>query len=324
MRSFALLSIFSLGACLSEEKQGQCVIDSASAVSDAMDATLFIWAASKRCGVSGEEGKCTVDVTSAVSSVNAVVNVILKVLDECHSLKVEHKECFIAASELSKNTAALAAASGDIASKCPAKDAHHSGHKMHVAPKILCTMNMKNTIQNLFKGIQAVKNLKEGCEETGHHKKKCAVESIEVAAAFIGMGEYMVGAVGECERAEFHSKHSTHDDICAEGSLALIHHTAEVAKASVQLSRKCKESLKQRVAPVVPPPATNTAWSSMVTKLYSGETDDVPDKPSMSMGLMILMPFSMVAAYYGGRYYVTRQSDYDRLVTVASDNEGEE
>jgi len=62
MRTFTLLSVIALVAASDLEKQGDCVVDGAEAVSDLMDSTMFIWASIQRCGdhpgVGGHEVKC--------------------------------------------------------------------------------------------------------------------------------------------------------------------------------------------------------------------------------------------------------------------------
>merc|ERR1712118_432430 len=87
--------------------KGQCLVDSGEAVSDAMDAALFIWSAAKRCGKANLELKCAIDITAAVKSVNSMVNVLLRTLDKCDALHGANKACGMQASKLTEYTAGL-------------------------------------------------------------------------------------------------------------------------------------------------------------------------------------------------------------------------
>merc|ERR550537_268348 len=118
MRSFLLLSLVGLVASPSSVEQAQCAVDSGEAVSDATDAAMFIWAASKRCGKVGMDVKCEIDASASVKSVNSMINVILKAVNKCDGLHTANKACALKASGLTEHTAALSAAAGMAYNKC--------------------------------------------------------------------------------------------------------------------------------------------------------------------------------------------------------------
>lgn len=150
MKQFLIFPLISIASA------GMCIIDSGEAVSDAMDAFMFTWAAMKRCGPSQEAPaqpvkgashtsfqipveeplKCEIDIASAVKSVNSMVNVVLEAVEKCHGFHIMNGECVVVAGSLSEHTAGLAAASGEVLRECDvekvrATGAHHSESSSH-------------------------------------------------------------------------------------------------------------------------------------------------------------------------------------------------
>jgi len=71
-------------------KQIKCIgkkLDTGEIVSDLMDASMFIWAVTKRCGLDGKLVLCEVDFVSALKSVNSMADIIFKVLSKCDALE---------------------------------------------------------------------------------------------------------------------------------------------------------------------------------------------------------------------------------------------
>merc|ERR1719440_649933 len=148
-------------------EQGDCLVDSGEAVSDAMDASLFLWAATKRCGKVGYETKCTVDVSSAVKATNSMINVILKAVDKCDGLNTVNKECGLQASKLTENTAGLTAAVTNVYQKCPEAGKIAGAAMGPIASPVMCTVDLKNTAKGLFAAIKAINKNKDKCKEKG-------------------------------------------------------------------------------------------------------------------------------------------------------------
>merc|ERR1719396_93480 len=97
---------------------GDCTIDSSSAVANAIESTMFIWAATKRCtGDFFEEAgvKCEMDVTAAIEAVINLANDIAGMVSHCSDIKMENQKCASLVTELVGKTAGLAHDGGSLA-----------------------------------------------------------------------------------------------------------------------------------------------------------------------------------------------------------------
>lgn len=315
MRSFILLCILSCAASQSDTERMQCAVDSGEAISDAMDAVLFMFAASKRCGKQGMQIKCEVDVTEAIKSVNSVANVILKSVDKCGGLQIANKKCGMAAGVVSKHAAGLAAASGDLAQKCPSIVGAPAPAAMGaLAAPVMCTIDLKNTLKNLFKGVREVMKIKSNCENS--ESKLCAINSLQLASSFVGMGEYLAAAVGHCTRTTLLSGNqgstNTRGSLCAAASLSLINHAADVTSASLALSRACEES-----APLA---------ARLYTQYSSDEVDEADEPaPAVSPSLLLgaCLPIAGIVGFAAGRSFGKSRASSRDLLDSMSDNECE-
>jgi len=316
MRTFALLSIIALAAASDLEKQGECVVDGAEAVSDLMDSTMFIWASIQRCGdhskTGGQEIKCEIAISSAIESVNSMINVILKTMNKCGALHVENAECGLAAGRLTKSIAGLAAASGGIAQKCPNAGAVDYGKlnwNKNSMQQPMCVIRLKNSAKSLFKVIKTLMKVKASCP-AGGTTRKCASNSLRIVAAFAGLGEYLTGVVGECTSG------ANHKDVqCDEQFQKLIKESTKVAMAGIDLSKACE-------APAPVAIAAPEVVEVEVPRLYAQDSQEV-NTASVSPNLMLgaFLPVVAIVSFVGGRFYANRQVRVEQTREFMSDNE---
>jgi hypothetical protein len=304
MRCLVLLTLlgFTAGEPTMAEK-GQCLVDSGEAVSDAMDAALFIWAAAKRCGKTNLQLKCAIDITAAVKSVNSMVNVLLHTLDKCDALHGAHKACGMQASKLTEQTAGLGQAAEMVAQKCE-KNAV-------VAPStgtaaVMCTLSLKNTGKHLFKTINALQKSKSACS-TGDHEA-CTANILEIVASFAAVGEYIAGTVGQCQRASGALKSRTKEELCAGAVQGLVHHTAKAAEAGINLKGACS-------AP------KNIVVLEQPVRLYAQDGVKVAGVPVMNFVLGAFLPITAIVGFVGGRFYAGRRVRTEQTREFMSDNE---
>merc|ERR1719230_1476196 len=102
----------------------ECALNGARAVDDLLDSATYIWASVQRCKTPGPTSHgnqilCSMDVASAIEAVNAMVNVILKGVEQCGNLEGEHEKCGLAVGVLTKTFAGVAASSSGVTAKCP-------------------------------------------------------------------------------------------------------------------------------------------------------------------------------------------------------------
>jgi len=313
MRSICFLSILvAASGELTNAEKGQCLVDSGEAVSDAMDAALFIWAAAKRCGKANLELKCAIDITAAVKSVNSMVNVLLHTLDKCDALHGAHKACGMQASKLTEQTAGLGQAAEMVAQKCE--------NNTVVAPStgtaaVMCTLSLKNTGKHLFKTISAIQKSSSACSSGNH--EKCSANILEIVASFAAVGEYVAATVGQCQRATGALASRTKEELCAGAAQGLVHHTAKAAEAGINLKGACSGpkitvGIEQ---------AQTTVGIEEAARLYEQDGVKVAGVPVANVVLGAFLPVTAIVGFIGGRVYATRRARTEQTREFMSDNE---
>jgi len=313
MRSICFLSILvAASGELTNAEKGQCLVDSGEAVSDAMDAALFIWAAAKRCGKTNMELKCAIDITAAVKSVNSIVNVLLHTLDKCDALHGAHKACGMQASKLTEQTAGLGQAAEMVAQKCE--------NNTVVAPStgtaaVMCTLSLKNTGKHLFKTISALQKASSACSGGDH--EKCSANILEIVASFAAVGEYVAATVGQCQRASGALASRTKEELCAGAAQGLVHHTAKAAEAGINLKGACSGpkitvGIEQ---------AQTTVGIEEAARLYEQDGVKVAGVPVANVVLGAFLPVTAIVGFIGGRVYATRRARTEQTREFMSDNE---
>merc|ERR1711881_654036 len=141
---------------------------------------------------------------------------------------------------LTKHAAGLAAAAGIVDQKCITHK-NAQAMKEYAAP-VMCTIDIKDTLKQLFKGIKGIRKAQDECKH--EDKRYCASNSMDIVSSFAGFGGYLAGAIGQCKRTTAVNKNSkvasTRDELCAQAAQDLVHHTMEVAESGTDLSRKCE------------------------------------------------------------------------------------
>jgi len=315
MRSFVLLSVLSVAASdASIAEQGQCLVDSGEAVSDIMDASLFMWAASKRCGKKAEEAKCAVDVSAAIKSVNSMANVILKAVDKCGNLEGENTKCGLQIGVLTKAFAGLAASSSGVVAKCPGPlNAGNTPGYLVQQPGIAsgnsalasaaqqnsfaqCLVDVKDATKSLFKATKRIIDVKENCD--GENPRKCAHNSLKIVAAFAAMGEYLAGALGRCSANTVANAKLRADGQCAQEAESLVRHTSNTARASMYLQKYC------------------IADAQRLFELEDGSATEMQSSgSSITLALAAVLPLTAVLGFVGGsRFAKSRVAAHGSLI----------
>merc|ERR1719158_2102518 len=143
------------------------------------------------------------DVASAIEAMNAMVNVVLKGVEECGSLDATDAKCGLSVGVLTKTFAGVAASSSGVTAKCPNALNGNKGLTFLVndpnvnegqsalasaaqqASFAQCLVNVKDVTVNLFKATKRLTTVKENCD--GEHAKHCAHNSLKIVASFAAM-----------------------------------------------------------------------------------------------------------------------------------------
>jgi len=289
-----------------------CVVDGAEAADELLDASVYIWAASKRCGKTNEKVNCEIDISSAIESVNGMINVILKTVSKCGGLHTENSACGMAASELTQSVSGIAAASGEVITKCPnklqPKIPKGAPSSWKHANKALCVVDIKDSVRALMRSIKAFSSVRKNCETEGTHD--CTHNALQIVAGLASMGEYLTGAVGHCSCPDGSSTCKKMETAaCAGASAMLIHHVTKVADAGRDMSQKCglkapKKAAKETTVVSVPVEEVVPAQ-----RLYV--EDDAPQTASPVSSNLVLgafLPLTAVVSFVGGRFYASRRT----------------
>lgn len=222
---------------------GVCLMDSSEAVSDAMDAAMFMWASIDRCEKAKEEIKCSVGILSTVQSLNGMLNVILKALNKCGDFNPTDYKCTEAGLALTKASAGVGATAANVAQHCE-KPTTNAGTASSIAngnwpqqDPAQCIVDIKDSLKNLFKAVRALLATTDKCAEGSEH---CAANVMSVLAAFSGFGGYISGAVGHCSLPD-----SVKGSVCGQASLQLVQDLEKIGQAGVEAHLHCGASAER-------------------------------------------------------------------------------
>jgi len=308
---FATLLVGAHGAA-NPALTGTCLVDGVSAIDDAMDAAMFMWAAIDRCGKANEEIKCSVGILSSVQSVSGMINVILKAMHKCGDFSNVDAKCTMAGMRLSKASAGVGATAANVAQHCENATAQNfvvattanagiaSSHSLMTngnwpqQDPVQCVVDMKDSLKNLFKAISAMMKTTNKCQQGAEH---CAANVMAIVSGLSGMGGYIAGAVGHCSKPE-----AVHGSVCSEASLLLVEDLTKVGEAGTQLHEHC---------------------GLAATRLYSEfDANKVQSKSGFSATNVILaafVPVTAIVSFVGGR--IMRSQDAGRAREYYSDSE---
>lgn len=297
MRAIVLLALLSVGSAADMEKEGSCVLDGAEAANELVDATIYIWAAVKRCDGKHEALHCEVDITSALESVQSMINIILRAVEKCGRLNTVNRKCGLASSRLTESMAGIAAASGGIIQKCP-NDMHvtHTehcacakgtpgcscAHKWSHDNKAMCVVDLKDSMKSLMKSIVYITKLKKTSEDGG----AMTGNALGLVAALAGLGEYVAGAVGHCS-------HKAVMIECGSAISELIKDLTKLAEAGAAMKTVCAPT--EGVVPLTAP-----------ERLYENKAAAAAGS-TPNFVLAAFLPIAAVVSFVGGRYYAGRQ-----------------
>lgn len=302
-------------------QQSQCLLDSAQTVSDALDASMFIWAAVARCGRNGEALKCSINVASAIQSVTSMTVILVKGLAQCGDVKTENQQCGISAGQMVQKVAGLTSKAGGIAQECMP---HPSlPNNWGQGPAILCAVDVKDAAKNVFVVTKALLGLERNCNEDTNGRKpmRCATNALRVVSAFAGVGQYLAGAMAQCEA----DPGAINDKMarCAQETIGFTEQLSKIAQEGLEMARKCNQPAPQE--PVLPPISTVPPTGEELIKedemgieperLYSAKKAALGQSVmagSVNVLLAAFLPVTAIVGFVGGRFYGNRRTTQTR------------
>jgi hypothetical protein len=272
-----------------------------------MDGLVYIFASIVRCDpASDDKVRCTLDVAASIESVNKMVTIIVKAVDKCGAITTDKPECGISISELTRSLAGLTSASAGIVAQCP--NDVNGGHPMTTVGSAMaagattaggsntaantaqalgggfnnhfgqCIVNVKDSVKQLFKAVKRSLALSDDCADTSD--VVCVHSSIKVVDAFVGLAEYVSGAVAKCSTNIAASTTA----VCSQMSDRLTRAAGDVVQAGTLMAEKCEITPAER--------------------LYL-DTHKLTAAPASNNGLTLalaaFLPVTAVVSFVGGR-----------------------
>merc|ERR1712070_199384 len=215
---------------------------------------------------------------------------------------------------------ALAAAMGMAYQKCPSLFGQKPAAPAMgaIAAPVMCTVDIKNTAKHLFHVTKLLTKTGNKCE--GGASNGCTVNALDVTGSFAGMGAWLAGAVGHCQRtsavagAAAAAKADSREALCAEAAGALLEQTMKVSQDGVELSELCTPHAPAP-APAAQPVVVEEEQVPRLFEQFGGESSD---NTSMNLVLGAFLPVTAIVSFVGGRYYAARNS---QMREVMSDHE---
>lgn len=245
----------------------QCVLDGSQAIGSLMDAGVYTWAATARCGkltvpAVNEKANCAIDVLSATEEIQKFVNVILATVDSCGGPK--QSACGLAGGELAEKLTALGAASAEVVQECPSgltgiADGKFNSQDLLRNPanqppvpappataivdpnwqrpnELICTMDAKGAMMSLFKASVAMAKSKETCG--GEDSRVCAYNALGIMEALGDVARYVQGTVGHCQQPNAHML-GNYPIQCASAISRVFAKTSGLAAAATKMAVVC-------------------------------------------------------------------------------------
>jgi hypothetical protein len=317
MRALAFISILALAGA-DTNRCFQALGDGAMiAGSDLLDAAVDTWAAAKRCGKTGPGDTviCIVDAASAIEATASVANAVVKIVDGCGQLHDKNKACGMEAGELMEAIAGLTASSAAIAQYCPPNAPGFQQGTFPVEYVAGCTVGVKDSVKQLFKAVSSIMELKK-CQKIGLHK--CPGTALMIFDAIAGLGAYLSGALGNCEKVAEHLTGMNNNPgainnkaaLCSKAAFDLARFSGQISTHGLGLSKKCAHhDGRRRRRPHVRPTVTVTYLVNSA-RLYSEDDTEAPAATGNSPNFVVvaLMPFIAIASFVGGQFYGRRRA----------------
>lgn len=290
--------LFASAQATTSQEKAECLVEGGEAVDDLLDASIFLWAASKRCGRPGEGVKCEIDVTSAIGAINGMLNTILGAANRCGALHTANRGCGLSAGAMTKSLALLGAATGEIVQKCPKSSAiaTHSAN-WNQSGLATCIVDIKGSAKSLFNAIESLTTVSGNCVKPGLRESfGCQTNGFKIMGALSGVGEYLAGAVGHCSKNVANPRGFN----CASAVTALLHQLANLGKSLAEMAVVCRPTGK--LVHLVSPQE-----ASSLPRLYERETrKDSVDKfqGHGRVGLALALPLVAVVGFFSGKFHV--------------------
>jgi hypothetical protein len=284
MTKFASCIVFALLAATNAEPNdvAGCIMSNTGAVNQMVNSALFIYVTNRNCKKfdSSDAGVCVKDLASVVNSVSGIAEFMVKIFKTCGEVKSSNYNCAIAGTKLTGVLSSLTANTAAATVDCPVAPPSVGGNTpWSYAGASLCNVfigGATGAIQGAVTSMMAVKAKCGGKHGSGD---MCVGGVLDIISAIANLATAIENLASKCSHGNVNFANGCESDVAG-----IIGNLAGLASSSVAIKDSC------------------TADS---TRLYGIE--EKLEEPAafgganlMSAMLLVLLPITGLASYYGG------------------------
>jgi len=299
--SCLVLAFFSLAEGKPNDVTG-CIMSNTGAVNAMVDSALFIYVTNRNCKNFEDDTKvCVKDLASVVNSVSGIAEFMLKAFKTCGEIKTSNYDCAIAGTKLSGVLTSLTANTAAATMDCPVVPAKIGGNKKWTyAGASLCNVFIGGATGALQGAITSMMAVKAKCGGKHFNGEACVGGVLDIISAVAGLATAIENLASTCSHGKVVFANGCESDVAG-----IIGNVAGLASTSTAIKASC------------------TAKS---TRLYTEEELEEPaafgGANLMSAMLLVLLPITGLASFYGGSRFTkvsrsTRRIQAEQLSTMS-------
>jgi len=258
-----------------------CIMSNTNAVNAMVDSALFIYVTNRNCKSFEKDTKvCVKDLASVVNSVMGVAEFLVKVFKTCGEIKTSNYDCAIAGTKLTGALAAITANTAAATADCPMVPPKVGGNAPWTyAGADTCNVFIGGAMSSLQSAVASIMSVKAKCGGEHGSGEKCFAGTLDIISAVANLATSIENLASKCS----HGKVDWHANGCESDIAGVIGALASTTSSALKIKSSC------------------TAKS---TRLYEENFMSEPTASGnanlMSAMLLVLLPVTGLASYYGG------------------------
>jgi hypothetical protein len=292
-----LLAVLSLAHGTANDMTG-CIMSNTGAVNALVDSALFIYVTNRNCKSFADDTKvCVKDLASVVNSVSGVAEFMVKAFKTCGEIKTSNYDCAIAGTKLTGVLSSLTANTAAATMDCPIAAPTSGNKKWTYAGASLCNVFIGGATSALQGAITSIMAVKAKCGDKHGNGASCFSGVLDILAAIAGLATSIENLASKCSHGKVNFANGCESDVAG-----IIGNLAGLASTSTTIKGAC---------------------TAKKTRLYQEEKLDEPaafgGANLMSAMLLVLLPVTGLASYYGGSRFTQGNRSTRRIQALASE-----
>jgi len=268
---------------------GSCIMSNTGALNQMINSALFIYVTNRNCKNFETDTKvCIKDLASVVNSVSGIAEFMVKAFKTCGEIKTSNYDCAIAGTKLSGVLSSLTANTAGATLDCPVVPPKVGGNtKWTYAGADLCNVFIGGATGALQGAITSMMKIKDKCGGKHGSGDLCFAGVLDIISAIAGLATSIENLASGCSHGKVAFANGCESDVAG-----IIGNLAGLAATASEIKGSC------------------TAKS---TRLYQEEKLEAPaafgGANLMSAMLVVFLPITGLASYYGGSRFTKSRSE---------------